>query len=172
MRIKTKELVLFALFGTLMFGSDILMEFLPNVHIVGVLTVVYTIVYRVKALIPIYVYVLLNGVFAGFAPWWVPHLYLWTVLWGVTMLLPKKMSVKVACVVYTAVCALHGFAFGILYAPGQAIMYGFDLQQTVAWIAAGFPFDIIHGISNFFTGLLVIPLAELLRKISGGRYVI
>ena len=27
----------------------------------------------------------------GFGVWWVPYLYVWTVLWGMTMLLPKKM---------------------------------------------------------------------------------
>ena len=67
-------LVVLAVLGDIMFISDILMEFLPNVHIVGVLTVVYTIVYRWKALIPIYIYVFLNGLFSGFGIWWLGYL--------------------------------------------------------------------------------------------------
>lgn len=166
MRIKTKELVLFALFGTLMFGSDILMEFLPNVHLLAMFTVTFTVVYRKKALIPIYVYVFLNGLFAGPSPWWIPYLYLWTVLWGITMLLPKHMPNKVAMPVYMITCALHGFLFGTLYAPAQALMFGMDLKGMLTWIIAGLPWDAVHGVSNSFTGALVLPLATLLRKIT------
>ncbi|MBR2621042.1 MAG: hypothetical protein IKC97_01560, partial [Clostridia bacterium] len=59
------EMVLFAMLGALMFCSDLIMEALPNIHLLGMLIVVYTIVFRRKALIPLYVYVLLMGVFSG-----------------------------------------------------------------------------------------------------------
>lgn len=163
--ISIREIVLFALFGDLMFLSDLLMEMLPNVHLVGVLTVVTTLVWREWALIPIYIYVFLNGLFAGFSLWWVPYLYIWALLWGVTMLLPKKMPRRVAAVVYPIVCALHGLLFGILYAPAQALFFGMTLEETLLWIATGAPFDIIHGVSNFAMGLLVLPLSELITKL-------
>ena len=164
------EMAVFAMLGSLMFCSKIVMEFLPNVHLLGALTMVYTLVFRKKALIPIYVYVVLNGVFAGFNLWWVPYLYIWTILWGITMLLPKRMPKKVACFIYPVVCAIHGFAFGVLYSPAQALMFGFDFQQMLAWIVAGLPFDVIHGISNFVAGLLVFPLSQLLLKLVKVKY--
>ena len=49
-----------------MYCSKVLMEWAPNVHLLGMLTMTYTLVYRKKALYPIYTYVLLNGLFAGF----------------------------------------------------------------------------------------------------------
>ena len=148
-----------------MFISKIVMEGLPNVHLLGALTITYTLVYRWRALIPIYIYVLLNGLFAGFNAWWVPYLYIWAILWGVTMLLPRRMPKWLACVLYPLLCGIHGFAYGTLYAPAQAIMFGLDLSGMLAWIAAGIPFDIIHGISNFAIGLLIYPLSTLLRKL-------
>ena len=160
-----QEICLFAILGALMFISKILMEALPNIHLLGMLTITYTIVFRKKALIPIYVYVLLNGLFAGFNSWWIPYLYIWTVLWGVTMLLPKNMPQWVACVVYPLVCALHGLFFGALYAPIQAIMFKFTFEQTLAWITAGLAFDIIHTVGNFVVGLLIFPLSEVLKKL-------
>lgn len=166
--LKIWEMAVFAMLGALMFCSKIVMEFLPNVHLLGALTMVYTLVFRKKALIPIYVYVVLNGVFAGFNLWWVPYLYIWTVLWGITMLLPKRMPKKVACVVYPIVCSIHGFAFGTLYAPAQALMFGLNFRQMLAWIVAGFPFDVIHGVSNFVAGLLIFPLSQLLFKLVKG----
>ena len=155
--------------GTLMFCSDIAMEALPNIHLVGMLTVAYTVVFRFKALIPIYLYVMLNGLFAGFSAWWVPYLYIWTVLWGITMLLPKKMPRWLKLIVYPTVCALHGLFFGTLYAPVQALMFGFDLEQTLAWIAAGLTFDIIHFFGNLFAGLLILPTVMLLEKLTKGN---
>ena len=160
------ELVLFAMLGMIMFVSKIVMEFLPNIHLLGMLTMVYTLTFRTKALIPIYIYVLVNGLYAGFAPWWVPYLYIWTVLWGVTMLLPKQMPKKVACVVYPLVCGLHGLAFGILHAPAQALMYGLNWEATVAWVVAGWLWaDPMMAIGNTLAGLLIVPMVELLNKL-------
>lgn len=162
--LKIREMIVFAMLGTVMFCSKILLEVLPNIHLLGMLTMTYTIVYRKKALIPIYIYVMLNGLYAGFNVWWVPYLYIWTILWAITMLLPKQMPKKVKYIVYPAVCCIHGLAFGTLYAPAQAIMFGMSFKMTVAWIISGLPFDAIHGIGNLFAGLLIMPLSELLIK--------
>ena len=164
-KISVREIVVFAMLGALMFCSKVIMEALPNIHLLGMLTMVYTVVFRRRALIPIYIYVFMNGLYSGFNGWWVPYLYIWTLLWGVTMLLPRKMNPKVAYAVYPAVCAVHGLLFGTLYAPAQALMYGFSFEQTVAWIVSGLPFDVIHGVSNLFVGMLILPLSRLLHRL-------
>lgn len=146
-----------------MYVSKIIMEIAPNVHLLGVFTIAYTVVYRKKALYPIYIYVLLNGIFSGFAGWWIPYLYLWTILWGAVMLLPPNIPKKLRPVVYMVLCALHGFLFGTLYAPVHAILYGLSLEGMLAWIAAGLPWDLIHGVSNFFCGILVVPVIAALQ---------
>lgn len=156
---------MFSMLGTLMFCSKIIMEALPNIHLLGMLTMVYTLVLRKKALVPIYVYVFVNGLYGGFSTWWVPYLYIWTILWGITMLLPKSMNKKVACIVYPIICGLHGLAFGILYSPAQALMFGLNFEQMIAWIIAGFPFDALHGFGNFCAGLLILPLSDFLKKL-------
>jgi len=150
--------------GALMYASKIIMEVLPNIHLLGTLICAITVVYRVKALYPIYIFVFITGLYGGFSPWWIPYLYVWTVLWGAVMLLPKQMPKKIAPFVYMAVCSLHGFLFGVIYAPAQALLFGLDFKGMLAWIAAGLPFDMIHGISNFFVGILICPLVSLLRK--------
>ena len=160
------EIVIFPMLGAVMFCSKIIMELLPNIHLLGMFTITYTLVFRKKALIPIYIYVLLNGLYAGFSTWWVPYLYIWTILWAITMLLPKKMPKKIKWIVYPAVCGIHGFAFGTLYAPAQAIMWGLNAKQMIAWIVAGLPWDVLHGVGNLFAGLLIIPLSELLLKLT------
>lgn len=163
-KLTVREIAVFGMLGAVMYASKLVMEIFPNVHLLGVFTVAVTVVYRKKALFPIYIYVFLNGIFCGFAAWWIPYLYIWTVLWGAVMLLPKKMPKKICPIVYMAVCGAHGFLFGVLYAPAQALLYGLSFQGMLAWIAAGLPFDFIHGVSNFFCGILIMPIVLALRR--------
>lgn len=169
MKLTTRELVIFGMLAAMMYVSKIIMEMIPNVHLLGVFVVAITVVYRKKALYPIYTYVLLNGLIAGFSSWWIPYLYIWTILWGMTMLLPKNMPTKIKPIVYMLVCASHGFLYGTLYAPAQALLFGMDVRATIAWIIAGLPWDIVHGISNFFCGILIIPIITILKN--SERYI-
>ena len=158
------ELALFPMYAALMVASKYIMEILPNIHLLSMFVMLFTIVYRAKALIIIYIFALIMGVTAGFNVWWVPYLYIWTILWAATMLIPKNISSKAAMVVYPVVCSLHGFLYGVLYSPFQALAFGYTFEQTLVWIASGIPFDVIHGISNFAMGFLVFPLAEVIKK--------
>lgn len=160
--LSVRELAIFALLGVFMFLSKLLMEALPNIHLLGTLTVAYTLTYRKKALIPIYTYVFLNGLYAGFSLWWMPYLYIWTILWGMTMLVPRRLPHGVLTFLLPVLSALHGLAFGTLYAPAQALLFGFDFKETLAWIATGLPFDLIHAFGNLLLGFLILPLYRLL----------
>ena len=163
--ISVRDMAIFSMLGALMFCSKVIMDALPNIHLLGMFIMVYTLVYRTKALIPIYIFVFMTGLYGGFGLWWIPYLYIWTILWGVTMLLPRKMPRAVGMAVYPAVCCLHGLLYGVLYAPAQALIFGLDLDGMLAWIAAGLPFDVMHGIGNLFAGLLILPLSSLLLRL-------
>lgn len=144
--------------------SKLLMEALPNFHLLGTLITAYTIVYRKDALKPIYIFVLLSGIIYGFSAWWFAYLYIWAILWGMVMLLPKNMKPKIAVPVYMIVSGLHGILYGTLYAPAQAVIFGYDFKTMLAWIVAGFPFDIMHCVGNMVLGILILPIATALKK--------
>lgn len=163
MKLTIREIAIFGMLGSIMYASKFLMELFPNVHLLGVFTVAFTVVYRKKALYPIYTYVILNGIFCGFATWWIPYLYVWTILWGVVMLLPPNMPKAIRPIIYMAVCAAHGFLFGTLYAPAQALLFGLRFKGMIAWIIAGLPWDFVHGISNFLCGVLIMPIISILK---------
>lgn len=165
MKLTTREIAVFGMLGAIMYASKAIMEIAPNIHLIGVFIVAFTVVYRKKALYPIYVYVILCGIFGGFATWWIPYLYVWTILWGAVMLLPEKFPRRARPLVYMTVCAAHGFLFGTLYAPAQAVLYGLSFQGMIAWIIAGLPWDLIHGVSNFCCGILIMPLIAVLRLV-------
>ena len=183
-----RSMLVFAMLGALMFVGKQVFEAFPNFHPIGMLLMTFTVVYRTKALIPLYVFILIEGAYAGFNVWWYPYLYLWLPLWGMTMLLPrrlilwtpsgdgggdegKKTKARSAArrvlplVLCSAVCSLHGLMYGTLYAPFQMLMFHYDLATTLKWIAVGFRWDLIHAAGNAVMGLLVPQLARVLAKL-------
>lgn len=163
MKLTIREMTVFSMLGAIMYASKVIMEIAPNVHLLGAFIVAFTVVYRKKALYPIYIFIFLAGLFNGFNAWWIPYLYIWTVLWAAVMLLPRKLPKMWQPIVYILVSAAHGFLYGTLYAPAQAVMFGLNFEGTIAWIVAGLPWDVIHGVSNFFCGILIVPIITVLR---------
>ena len=49
MKLTARETVVFAMLGAVMYASKVVMEFAPNIHLLGALTIAYTVVYRKKA---------------------------------------------------------------------------------------------------------------------------
>lgn len=166
-KIPVRDIATFAVLGTIMFISRVIMQGIPNIHVLGLFIAAITLTYRVRALIPLYVYVMMEGLFAGFSFWWIPYLYIWLPLWGMFMLVGKiNLPRKVQVPLYMVLSALHGLSFGTMYAPAQAIMFGLNFEAMVAWIIAGLWFDTLHAIGNFAAGALIIPLSELLKRLS------
>ena len=161
---KLIRLVLFSMYGALMFVSKVIMEGLPNIHPLTMFIMTFTVVYGVRALVPTYIYVFLNGLFSGFSYWWLPYLYIWPLQVIITLPI-RKLPDKWAAIVYPVVCAFFGVIFGILYAPVQALMFGLSFKQMLAWLASGLTFDILHMAGNFFIGLLILPLSKIIKML-------
>lgn len=163
MRLNIKELAVFGVLGAMIFASKIVMDFLPNIHIIGALLISITAVYRIKGIYPLSVFVFLTGLLNGFPFWWIPYLYIWFPLVFLTLLIPENTTSKIAIPLYILINAFHGFTYGILYAPSQALLFGLDFEGTISWIIAGLPFDLIHGISNAICGILIFPMILALK---------
>jgi len=160
---RLRKLILLTIFGSLMYLSQLLLAALPNIHMIALFITVLTVVYRQWALVSIYIYAFLNGMYGIYVL--VPYLYVWTILWAAIMLLPKKMKPITAIITYSVTCGLHGILFGILLAPSQALLFGFSFEQTVVWISYGLPFDVFHCIGNVAFSVLAYPMINLLRKL-------
>jgi len=170
-RFSARDITVFATLSAMMFLSWVGLQWAPNVHPLALFIAAATLTYRGRALLPLYGYVLLAGVYSGFSMWWVPYLYIWLPLWGAFMLLGRfQLAVTVKAPFYMIVCGLHGLSFGVLYAPMQMILFGLSFRAVLAWIVAGLPFDIIHAAGNFAAGSLVVPLALLLKRLESGQF--
>ena len=161
-----REICLFGILAALTFAAKYVMSWLPNIEPVSLMVMLFAVTFGWKALFPIYFYVLLIGLSEGMGAWWLPYIYVWTILWGMVMLLPKKMPKWLAPIVYALVCGLHGFGFGFWWIPSQMALMGFSLEQALIWWQFGFlTADIPHGIGNLVGSTLIIPLVTLIRKL-------
>jgi len=163
MKLSVKEITIFSFLAAIMYVSKIIMEFLPNIHLIGVFVISITVVYRKKALYPIYIFVMITGLFSAFSTWWIPYLYIWTILWALVMLLPQNINSYFKPLVYMILCSLHGLFYGILYAPVNMIIFNMSFKGIIAWIAAGFFWDIMHAVGNFICGALICPIIKAIK---------
>mgnify|MGYP001090424746 CR=1 FL=1 len=96
MKLTVKELVALALLTALLFVAQVALAFLPNIELVSLLIIVYTLAFRHKVLYVIYAFAVLEGLLYGFTMWWITYLYVWTVLaalaWAFAGLAPARRS--------------------------------------------------------------------------------
>jgi len=165
--LRLKDLCVFALLAAVIIASQLAMQMIIGVQLVGLFISAITLTYRVRALIPIYVYIALYCLL-HFNPYSIPYLYIWLPLWGMFMVVGKfKMPGILKTVLSMILCGLYGLSFGTLYAPVQMIIMNWDFDNITKWIIIGFfTADIPHAINNFALGVLIIPLSELLKKLN------
>lgn len=176
MRARTKAaaqiayITLGAMFGALLFISQIVLAGLPNIELVSLFIIVWTRVYRSGALWGIAVFVLLEGLLYGFGIWWISYLYIWLILWGLVMLVPpSRRPVEgkrriLASLGWALLSGAYGFSFGALTAIPWFFRGG--PASAFAYWVSGIPFDISHAAGNFAAALLLaVPLIHLLEKL-------
>ncbi len=157
--VNVRELVAMALLSALLLGVQVALAALPNIELVSLLVVLYTLFFRWKALLIIYVFVLLEGLIYGFGLWWVNYLYIWAVLWGAAMLL-RNMRATLGWVI---LLAGFGLAFGLLCAIPYLFIGGPGL--AVSYYISGIPFDLLHCAGNAVTAAVLFgPLRRLFAR--------
>ena len=140
------------------------MELLPNVHLLGVFTISFTLVYRKKALYPIYVYVMLEILFWGLGLWNLNYLYVWLVLFFLASIFRQMKSPWGWAILSGA----YGLSFGLLCTPVYLITGGWAFG--LSWWISGIPWDVVHCVGNFAIALVLVrPLSIGLEKIKN-RY--
>jgi energy-coupling factor transport system substrate-specific component len=158
---RIKDIVLIGMMSAIMVAVQVVLGFLPNIELVSLLIILYTFIFGRKAIYIIYVFVAVEGLIYGLGLWWFNYLYVWTVLFLITILLRKQHSPFL----WAVVSGVFGLSFGALSSIPYFITGG--VRTGFAYWIAGIPFDITHGISNFALALVLFhPLYYILDKIN------
>lgn len=161
---KIKNLVILALLTAILVLAQLTLAVLPNVELVSLLCLVYTLFYRKQALAIIYLFVMVEGLVFGVGIWWINYLYIWAILWGATMLLSKMRSM----IGWAILSGTFGLFFGLLTAIPYLFTGGASLAFSY-WVS-GIPYDILHCLGNIGAILLLFrPLCRVFERLTGHR---
>ena len=160
MKLKIKEMALFAMLGAIMFACKVAMMALPNIEPVSLMVILFAVTFGRKALYPIYIYVVLEYLLYGFNLWSINYLYVWSILALVAWLLRSNNHP----IMWAIVSGLFGLFFGALCAPVYLITGG--PAFALSWWVSGIPFDLLHCAGNFVMALVLFaPLQKLLNQL-------
>ena len=158
MRFRVIELVWLALLGALLVIVQVALAFLPNIELVSLLVYVYAKLYGKKALVPVYLFALLEGIIYGFTIWWVTYLYVWTILVVISILVRNEESM-IICAIVTS---LFGLSFGLLCSIPTFLVAG--RGAGISFFVAGIPFDMAHFAGNLAAAIaLYYPVYNALK---------
>ncbi len=158
---KTREAVRLGLLAAVLFTAKMIMAPLPNIEPVSTLIAVYVSVLGWKALIPVYLYVLLEISVWGLGYWSVCYLYVWAVL----VLAAYRLRRMESSVGWAVLSGAFGLCFGALCALTYWAVGGWAF--AVSWWVASIPFDLIHCAGNFaMTLVLFRPCKRVLERLT------
>ena len=156
-----RELTILAVCTALLFAVQVALAGLPNIELVSLLVILYTITFQKKALLPIYSFVVLQGLLYGFHLWWFMYLYVWFILWLVVMFFGQQQR---SVLQWALLSGIYGLLFGGLCAVSYLPFSG--IAGAIAWWIAGIPSDFVHGIGNFIVTLVLFqPLHRIMSTL-------
>lgn len=158
---RIKDIVIIGMMSAILFTVQVALSFLPNIELVSILIILFTLMLKQKTIYIIYVFAITEGFIYGFGIWWIYYLYVWTILYITVMIFRKKRSAYF----WSIVSGLFGLSFGALCSIPYFFIGG--LPTGFAYWVSGIPFDLIHGVSNFALALILFrPLYLLLDKVN------
>ena len=151
-----------ALMTAILYIAKLVLDFLPNVELVSLLVILYTLVFGVEAILVVTVFNLFQLIQWGFGTWLISYFYVWPLLCVLTLLL--KRILKEEFVLWAVFAGIFGLIFGSLF----AVLYLFvDPAYALSYWISGLPWDVWHAAANFVLMLVVgKPLYKVLKRLS------
>lgn len=158
--LNVREICLFGILASLTFAAKYVMSWMPNIEPVSLMVMLFGVIFGLKALFPVYVYVVLEILFYGLGTWNVNYLYIWAIL----LLLAIALRDMRGSLGWAVLSGAFGLMFGALCMPVDILIGGFGYAAS-KWVS-GIPFDLAHCAGNFvIAALLFKPMRTLLEKL-------
>lgn len=162
-----RELAILGLFTAILFLGQVFLAVLPNIEVVSLLIILYTLTCGRKVFLVIYAFVLLEGFCYGFGMWWFSYLYIWSILALLAHIFRKNSSVPF----WSILSGFFGLAFGALCALPYLAAGG--IGAAIAYWTSGLLFDVTHCVGNFIVCLVLFrPLRSLLAWLYTGQHAL
>jgi len=150
-KLKAKDIAIIGLLSASITTGKLVLSFIPNVEIVSLLFIVYTIIFGIKRSIVISIIFSTTEIFIyGFSTWLLVYYLVWPMLIIIIHFARETIKTEYG---YATIAGLFGLFFGAFFAVAESFFYGSAYGLTY-WVR-GIPFDILHGVSNFVIVLIL-----------------
>lgn len=158
-----RELCILSVFAALLLILKEVMAALPNIEGVSLLIVLCTIFFGWKALLPVAVFIVIEGILYGFGFWFPFYCIIWPLLVALTMLFRKLLKARVWA--WAVFLGLFGLLFGMVYALTLFPTGGWSLVWSA--YGSGMTFDLLHAGGNLvLAAVLFFPLYRILQRLT------
>ena len=159
---KIRDICLMAVMGVVLNISKFVIAYIPNIELVSLFIILFTLVFKWRAIGAVAVFVFLEGLLYGFGLWWIMYLYSWPILILITWIFRWLRS----NISWAILSGIYGLSFGFLTSFVYFALGGF--ATGVSYFIGGLTFDIAHCAGNFLLMLLLYnrlrPMLEKLNK--------
>ena len=157
-----KKMTRIALLSAILYVAKLVLDFLPNVELVSLLVILYTLVFGTEALLIVTVFNFFQLIQWGFGTWLISYFYVWPLLCVLTLLL--KRLLKEEFMLWAVFAGFFGLIFGSLF----ALLYVFvDPAYALSYWIGGLMWDVWHAAANFVLMLFVgKPLYRVLKRLA------
>ena len=165
--LKVHDIVMVGLLSATITAGKLALSFVPNVEIVTLLFIVFTVSLGLKkALLVSVIFSTTEILIYGFSTWILGYYLIWPLLVIITWFVNKTINSEY---VYAAIGGFFGLFFGFFFALVESIFYGW--AYGVSYWLRGIPMDVLHGASNFIIVLLLFePLYRIFKKCKNNEF--
>lgn len=161
LNLPVKRMARIAMLAAVLYVSKVILEFAPNVELVSLFTILFTLVFGKEAFVIVTVFNMFELIQWGFGVWWVSYLYTWPLLCLLTFLL--RRAFREEFVLWAVFSGGFGLLFGALFAVAYLPV---GLSYAVSYWISGLPWDVWHGLANFVLMLVIgKPLYRVLKRL-------
>lgn len=157
--VNVREIALLGMLIATLEVGKIVLNAIPNVEVITLLIILYTLQFGKKTIYAVVVFVILECFMWGIGLWTIMYLYIWPLLSILVYFLRKVDNIWF----WSIFAGIYGMLFGALGSLVYLFMGG--VKTAFAWWIAGIPWDMVHGVSNLvLMAVLYVPLRRLLKK--------
>ena len=150
---RLNQLLFKAFYLTLMITAQIALSFLMNVTVITALLLIHLKCEGLKATLFVsFVYSLLMGIIYGFGFWVIGYFYIYPLI---IFLLTLALKISERPLILSLFGFITAFVFGFFFSIQDSMIYQIPFY---IYYLRGLPFDLIHGLSNFFSIWVLYPL--------------
>lgn len=161
-RITASDIARIGIMSAALTAGKTALAFLPNIEVVSLLIILYSIYFGKKVIFAVLVFIALECMIWGVNLWTLMYIYIWPLLAAAAWVFRKKDDI----IFWSVFSAVFGLMFGGLCSLVYVFAGGF--KTAFYWWIAGIPMDVVHCIGNFFIMLFLYkPLRMVLDRAAG-----